>query len=164
MRTNTPREQRYLAKVDRRGPDECWPWTASRNTFGYGTFKGDVVNGKQEQLAHRYGYRLLVGPIPDGMHVCHSCDTPPCQNPAHWFVGTHADNHADKVRKGRQSRVRFSGEANPHAKLTAADVAAIRERCAAGETQESVAQDFGVQQPAISRIIRGARWAQVEHP
>lgn len=150
------RNRRYLAKVDQRGPDECWPWTACRNPFGYGTFRGIT-----EQLAHRYGYRLHTGPIPEGMQVCHTCDNPPCQNPRHWFLGTHADNHADKMRKGRARTRPRPGSSNSQAKLTEDDAAAIRDRYLAGETQRALAAVYGVAQTTISKIVRGARWTSV---
>ena len=54
-------EERFWAKVDRRGPDECWIWTAYRDPDGYGQFG---LNGRNVK-AHRYAYEQLVGPIPD---------------------------------------------------------------------------------------------------
>lgn len=90
-------EYRYHHGYDRRGPDECWPWKLGRHRKGYGKFK---VLGKT-WVASRYGWTLANGPIPDGLNVCHTCDNPPCQNPRHWFLGTHKENAEDKVRKGR---------------------------------------------------------------
>lgn len=95
MRKNSPAD--YHSKVDRRGPDECWPWQGSLKTGRYGQFK---INGETHQPS-RFGWELRFGPIPPGMCVCHSCDNPPCQNPAHWFLGTHQDNMADMMAKGR---------------------------------------------------------------
>lgn len=174
MTADEARNARYLAKVDRRGPDECWPWTAATNRFGYGIFKGDVVDGKAEQLAHRYGYRLQVGPIGDGLCVCHHCDNPPCQNPSHWFLGTPADNAADKVAKGRHHWMVIAdlpnydrrwhsqpGTSNGATKLTEDDVLAILRLYGDGATQDELASRYGVGQPTIGRILRGERWAHV---
>ena len=83
--------RRFWSKVDQRGPDDCWPWTAGQNSQGYGGFHpapGVTV------LAHRWAYEDAVGPIPEGQHVDHTCHNdagcPPgpcehrlCCNPAH---------------------------------------------------------------------------------
>lgn len=151
----TTRSERYLAKVDRREPNECWPWLASTNPCGYGTFSGGIdENGVRQQLAHRFGYALQVGPIPSGLQVCHTCDNPPCQNPAHWFLGTHRENHEDKIKKGRQGPpVRLNGSTNPNAKLTDREIAEIRRRWCTGQTQTHLALAYGVAQSHISRIV-----------
>lgn len=72
-------EARFWAKVERRGPDDCWLWTAGLNN-GYGTIYG----GRRSPLrAHRVAYELLVGPIPDGLTLDHLCRNRRCVNPAH---------------------------------------------------------------------------------
>jgi hypothetical protein len=86
---------RFWSKVQK--SDACWIWAASRDDKGYGTFGFDGV----VQKAHRVAYQLSVGPIPDGAHILHSCDNPPCVNPAHLRVGTRSDNMRDKVARGR---------------------------------------------------------------
>lgn len=96
-----PPLERYEEKVDRSGgPDACHPWMAGRLPTGYGRFS----YGGKDVYAHRWAYENYVGPIPEGLQVLHHCDNPPCVNPAHLWLGTHADNHADKVAKGRQAR------------------------------------------------------------
>lgn len=86
--------ERFWSKVDKSG--ECWLWTGGKSG-GYGYFK---VNGSTLR-ANRLAYEIEHGEIPEGMLVCHSCDTPACVNPAHLWLGTDKDNQADKVAKGR---------------------------------------------------------------
>lgn len=86
--------ERLWARVERRGPGECWEWTAHRLPKGYGVFGPGVV-------AHRVAWEVAHGPIPDGLHVLHTCDNPPCCNPGHLRLGTPQDNVDDMMRKGR---------------------------------------------------------------
>ena len=91
--------ERFWDKVSRAGPEECWPWTGTLGgSNGYGAF---WLDGHQVP-AHRYSLALSGIEIPPGMIVMHSCDNPPCVNPAHLSVGTNADNTADMFAKGRQ--------------------------------------------------------------
>jgi hypothetical protein len=78
--------------------DDCWLWNDGRRPDAYGSFHRD--DGKMVG-AHRFSYELANGPIPAGLHVLHSCDNPPCVNPAHLSVGTRLDNMRDMIRKGR---------------------------------------------------------------
>lgn len=73
--------------------DVCWEWTGSLNNHGYGRLG--------HAYAHRISYEIHHGPIADGLHVMHSCDNPPCCNPAHLSLGTASDNMRDAVQKGR---------------------------------------------------------------
>lgn len=90
--------KRFWNKVTVRGSDECWLWTACVNGGGYGVFSAWGERPKMV-LAHRFSYFLATGTVPT---VCrHTCDNPPCVNPAHLLDGTHKDNVFDKVRRGR---------------------------------------------------------------
>lgn len=92
------------------GPDACWPFMGFRHK-GYGRMQGGQ-RGAPMMFAHRIAYELANGPIEGHVHhdeenekvVMHTCDNPPCCNPKHLRLGTDADNTADKVAKGRQSR------------------------------------------------------------
>jgi hypothetical protein len=150
---STPTE-RFWSKVDRRGEDECWPWTGASDGRGYGYLAG--TRGQQATKAHRLSYELNRGPIPDGLCVCHRCDNPSCVNPSHLFLGTRRGNNADKVRKGRQPHNR--GETNPNARLTGEDAARIKEMYGGGMTQQAIADQFGISQMSVSRIVRGQSW------
>ena len=139
----------FWSKVER--ADGCWLWAGSRNKNGYGVF---WIAGKRVS-AHRHSYELAKGPIPEGKHVLHKCDNPPCVLFEHLFLGTNADNVVARDRKRRQA----VGENNGRAVLTAALVAEIRALYATGEyTQKELGDKFGVSQPRISYIVNYKSW------
>jgi hypothetical protein len=90
-------EAEFWSFVDRRSADACWHWTGRKTTRGYGQIQGEG----SWTGAHRRAYSLTKGEIPDGHYVCHTCDNPPCCNPAHLFIGTPQDNVDDMIAKGR---------------------------------------------------------------
>ena len=136
----------------------CWEWVGSRTPKGYGKvhFKG------RTKRAHRISYELAHGPIPNGLTVCHTCDNPPCINPAHLFLGTNADNRRDMMAKGRSCAPKrpASGERNGFAKLTAAIVREIRALAAAGSlTKVEIGRRYGISGAHVANIASGRSWA-----
>lgn len=149
-------ESRFWAKVDKRGPDDCWLWIARCNAQGYGKFSLPV---QRKTGAHRFSWELAHGrPVPAGLFVCHSCDNPPCVNPAHLWIGTHTDNMRDMVEKGRLHGGRgVRGNRNPRARLTSGDVEIIREMKGALSPHD-IAARFGVGRSHVLKIQNGSRW------
>jgi hypothetical protein len=133
----------------------CWEWNGKpRGKFGYARIQ---VNGVAKP-AHRAVYEVLVGPVPDHLHVCHQCDNPKCVNPAHLFVGTQADNIQDMVTKGRQAR----GERISTAKLTAEQVTEIRRLYVPRKMgSHRLARRFGVSKVTIQRILNRKIWQHI---
>lgn len=90
--------QRFWRKVDIRGPDECWPWIAGRDFRGYGRFRTD----ERPTWSHIYALEEKLGrKLHPGCCSMHSCDNPPCNNPAHLFEGTVRENTEEMWDKGR---------------------------------------------------------------
>jgi hypothetical protein len=98
-------QQAILSKSIPEPNSGCWIWLGSGRTYGQTNWH-ETMPLYGEALAHRWSYRAFLGPIPKGMFVCHRCDTPPCVNPDHLFIGTAGDNARDMVRKGRHARQR----------------------------------------------------------
>jgi hypothetical protein len=138
----------------------CWLWLRFCDARGYGRihYKG------QAALAHRVAYECIRGAIPPKLHLCHKCDNPGCVNPDHMFVGTPADNVADMLRKGRESRAPrpyHQGRGNPNAKITEDVVRAI---LLSPLKQREAAAAFGVAPSWVQRVRKREVWKHVEVP
>ncbi len=132
-----PIEERFAEKYEVDPKTNCWIWTGSLVSGGYGMLK----RYQQDSiLAHRFSFQLHNGPIPDGMIVRHSCSRPSCVNPSHLQLGTHEENMRDLTRSGR-ARV-----------LSREDVAAAVDLLKS-MSLSAVAKRFGVNRSTLSRAL-----------
>lgn len=161
-----PIEERFWAKVDRSGGDDsCWIWTGAcagkhyNNGGGYGEIKLD--SSRQNIKAHHLSWILKNGEIPTGMHVCHTCDVTRCANPKHLWLGTHAENQADKARKGRSHSESRPGSLTPNSKLTETDIPIIRQLSFEGLSHSEIAARYQVATSNIGQILTGKTWTHV---
>ena len=153
MRLDLDREIDFQMRLDDSGgPDACWPYQGCRDQDGYGQFK---IKGRQYK-AHRVAYLLAHGSIDDALQVRHRCDNPPCCNPAHLLQGTPKDNTQDAVDRGRMRGPQ--GERNKGAKLTEADVRAIRQLHRDGAGTLKIAAQYGVGYTHICHIVARRSW------
>lgn len=134
----------------------CQLWSGVADKDGYGQL---WIKGVRFR-AHRLAWASANGHIPPGMCVLHKCDTPACVNPNHLFVGTPADNNADRAAKGRTWNGGQQGERNVKAKLTAENVMDILTRLDAGERYASIARTFGVSDHTVCGINAGTAWGE----
>lgn len=134
--------------------ESCWEWTGTRIPRGYGAIHFD---GKS-RLAHRMAWLVRHGVLPEGLHVCHSCDNRGCVNPDHLFLGTPTDNMQDMLSKGRGRKAR--GEQVPQHKLTVEDVRAIKTH--EGRTKDLV-EIYSVSRTTIQRIRASKTWKHIHN-
>lgn len=162
-------KSRFWANVDIRGEDECWLWNGNRTWRGY----GQVYIQRKTIPTHRAAWMLTNGEIPDGMFVCHRCDNPPCCNPAHLWLGTNAENMADKCAKGRQAsgdkhparkhpERMARGESNGRSKLTAELVRSLRMDRESGYTYSALSNKYGISWPVARGIATRKTWKHVD--
>lgn len=120
----------------------CWNWQGFTLNGGY----GHIQVNKRRLVAHRYFYEQLVGPIPEGLFLCHTCDNRRCVNPAHLFPGTNSDNMQDASRKGRLRR---------NTKITREEARSIFQDA---RRPALVAAEYQICPSNVSMIQRGVTW------
>ena len=156
--TTVPLRDRFNKHIGAPDANGCIIWTGSVRPNGYGMIY--IGSSKNSSSAHRAAWEIANGSIPEGLCVCHKCDNRLCVNIAHLFLGTHTDNMADMIRKGRKWI--NTGERHPLAKLTEADVLTVRRRYAAGgETYKNIGDAYGVCSNTIRSIVRRRRWRHI---
>ena len=153
--------ERYWSLVDKRSPDECWPWTGTTAKGGWGY--GSIYFYGEHIPSHRLAYiiRHLEDPFP--FFVCHKCDNPCCQNPDHYFLGTHIQNMGDMREKGRA--VKGRGELHNKAVLTEEKVRQIRQYIKDQGSAKGLlvrfAIHYGISTSSMWSIFKGHSWKSV---
>lgn len=148
---------RFWKSVRVSGPDECWEWQGPRLPKGYGYF-GSSKGVLGRQYAHRLAWRFTHGESLLGDAVVrHSCDNPPCCNPAHLSVGSQGDNVMDAVARRRHPH----GETHGSARFTERDIREMRRLAASGLSQVAIAAAFQTNKGTVNDIVRRRTWRHV---
>lgn len=151
---------KFWSRVDKREPEECWPWKRHCSPKGYGV----VWVNSGSYRAHRVSYLLANGRLPDALIILHRCDNPRCVNPAHLKAGTVSDNSRDASLKGRLHgpSVSLLGERGTNAKLRDADIPLIRALLSQRVGKSEIARRYGVSHSTIKLIEKGETWKHIK--
>src|SRR3990170_888468 len=141
--------QRFWGRVAVGESDACWPAKRPTN-HPYSNFS---IGRAVHIPAHRVAYFIHYGVDPNDQLVCHSCDNPPCCNPAHLFLGDYKVNKLDCRSKGRHAH-----------KLTSAEVFTIRRCLSEGTTYRALGRQFGVEHSSIQAIAENRVWKDISYP
>lgn len=153
-------EERFWMKVDRRGKSECWEWGGGTNERGYGILQTGTRVQQSYTKAHRLSYAIEHEvDLHSSQFILHSCDNPPCVNPAHLRIGTQADNVADAKRRDRHRR----GERGA-IKLSNKSVLSMRHDVATGLSVKDASVKYGISDGMASRVVTGKKWAHIGGP
>lgn len=137
----------------------CWLFSGSLSADGYGL----IWDAPRVCRAHRVSWEIHRGPIPEGLNVLHRCDTPPCFNPDHLFLGTQVNNMLDAATKGRlEGRNVARGSGAGSARLTEDQVAEILLLLSyTYDPQHVIAERYGISQMTVSLIHQRKTWRHV---
>lgn len=161
--------ERFWKYVDKRGPDECWPWTGAKSERGYGVFEMPTATVR----ACRVAWYVQNGTDPYPLMIRHQCRLKACSNAKHFLLGNHQNNMDDAVRDGSMA----SGDRNASrlypeklrrgtthgmAKMSDETVALARKLNSEGVSLTAIAAQFGVSLSTVSRAVRGDTWDHIE--
>lgn len=138
---------RFWSKVRVLEEDECWPWMATKNAQGYGSFW--IGGGLRPASRVSFAIHNPHIPVLRGSHICHTCDNPECVNPRHLWQGTPGENSLDKIAKSRVPT-----------KITIQDIDEIRATATDWSGAKSCAKKFGISSGHARAIARGLYWRQ----
>jgi hypothetical protein len=151
--------ERFWKKVEKREDNECWPWTATTFSKGYGNFRVGGRDGRKHG-AHRVSLAIKIGYMPEpNEFACHRCDNPICVNPEHLYLGDKTTNMKDKMQRGRCRNGQVKGAKTHNSKLNYELAANIRDEYKKGKGVSALGRQFGVTRDSIYKVINGHRWA-----
>jgi hypothetical protein len=145
---STPDE--FWSRVRRGDPEQCWPWLKADGSEA--TWYGNKLWLGRQQLAHRIAYMLTYGTMPP--LLMHSCDNPPCCNPAHLRPGSHKTNALERKERGRGA----AGSRHGNAVLTDDQVKEIRKLYDSGERRSKIVEAYGISRSMVYNIGRRTHW------
>lgn len=160
----------------------CRDWTGTRHKRPDGSLSYGYLKPRNSPaiLAHRAAWTLASGEAPpDDRDVLHTCDRTQCTQTqgdgvytvngidyprrGHLWLGDHMANMADRTEKERSNIRPRPGVLSPAAKLNDAAIADIRTRYATGRVrQQTLADEYGVNNATISMIVNGIRWGHLD--
>lgn len=143
-------QERFEDKYYKEPDDGCWLWEGCVLNSGY----GQIRVGRKMKSAHRVSYELYVGPIPEAMHMCHSCDVKSCVRPSHLFPGTDQENTDDMMAKGRVAKGSDAGAA----KLTEDEALGIFHD---KRLFRVIAADYGIHPTTVGFLKNKRTWKHI---
>ena len=147
--TNIDKRKRFWSFVDMKNDSVCWEWQRHRNSisdYGMLSFLGNTT-----RYAHRAAWEFSNGKIPKGKHVLHTCDNPPCVNPAHLYIGTPQDNMDDRTERGKSIG----------AVLSTKKAREIKQLDRDGLSLGELSKLFGVTKGSIYKVLNGTTYQQL---
>lgn len=130
----------------------CWEWKGAKSVKGYGR----ITFENATWAVHRLMAHMQIGDVKKDTVVCHRCDNPSCVNPEHLFIGTQKENVADRDSKGRRNQA--YGERQGSAKLTAAQVTAIRLDM---RKHSEIAKTYGITRAHVGNLKANRAWRHI---
>lgn len=154
---------RFWSRIEIRGENECWPWTATLNDSGYGIMAIGILNYRATRIA----LVIKTGEDPGELSAIHICENNPafigrlCTNPSHLEPGTQQENMAYVVGRPRPEAGHPGGE-NPNATITDEQAIELLNLYATGETRTALAKRFGIGTAMVSHITTGRNWKHLQ--
>jgi hypothetical protein len=123
-----------------------------------------VPGDRRTVAVHRLILGAFVGPCPEGHEANHKNGDKHDNRVENLEWVTQSENATHAWQTGLMTAECVArGERQGASKLTASEVRDIRRRCAAGEQQKALAEEYGLNRSSVSKIIRGVNWKHIRH-